>query len=201
MTKIMVFERQTQGRVHAVFDNGTECLLYRSECAQLKLEEGRVLSSTEYDFLVKELLGKRAIKRAMHLLTQQDRSEHQLREKLQRGGYPAECIERAVEYVRSYGYLDDRRLAANYVRLTQDGQSRMQISRRLTGRGIAREVIREVLEEEYSADELQQARRLLERRRFDAETADEKEVRRNYAFLARRGFSGGCIRKAMGFCT
>jgi regulatory protein len=41
--------------------------------------------------------------------------------------------------------------------------------------------------------EQMQIRRLLEKRHFDAETADRKEKERQYAFLIRRGYSASDI--------
>ena len=38
-----------------------------------------------------------------------DRSERKLREKLTQGGYPDCCVDAAIDYVKSFHYLDDYR--------------------------------------------------------------------------------------------
>ena len=57
----------------------------------------------------------RAKKRALYLLTDQDRTEKQLREKLEKTGYSGQVIEETIEYVRSFGYIDDLRYSVRYI--------------------------------------------------------------------------------------
>ena len=57
--------------------------------------------------------------------------------------------------------------------------------------------IEQALEEEYEAQELEQIYRLLEKRGYVAENADEREFRRTYQFLMRRGFKSNEILTAM----
>ena len=57
----------------------------------------------------------RAKKRALYLLTDQDRTEKQLREKLEKTGYSGQVIEETIEYARSLGYTDALRYAVRYI--------------------------------------------------------------------------------------
>ena len=56
-------------------------------------------------------IARKAKLRAVHLLEYRDRTEKDMRRKLQQGGYPAEIIEETMEYLRAYGYIDDKRYA------------------------------------------------------------------------------------------
>ena len=58
---------------------------------------------------------KEAVRRAMRLLMSRDRSERELLERLGREGFGPEETGTALEYVKSYGYVNDRRYAENYV--------------------------------------------------------------------------------------
>ena len=89
----------------------------------------------------------------MYLLQRQERTEKQLRDKLQQSGYPMECIEQAISYVKSYHYIDDYRYASVYIRYHQEKESRQKLVFKLIMRGINREVIERALEEEYVSDE------------------------------------------------
>ena len=109
MVAVNNYEALGKGRYRVAFDNGVSCILYRSEAAQLSIEVQCSLTDENYEYLINEIVGKRAKKRAMHILEQMDRTEHQLREKLAKGEYPQECIDSAVEYVKKYRYLDDER--------------------------------------------------------------------------------------------
>ena len=74
-------------------DDGTEFVLYRGEAKKYRLGEGAELSDNEYGELLYDVVGKRAKKRALHLLEKMDRTERQLRDKLRQGGYPPVCVE------------------------------------------------------------------------------------------------------------
>jgi len=139
----------------------------------------------------------RAKKRALHLLERMDRTEHQLREKLKTSDYPEEVIEEAIAYVKSFHYVDDKRYAENFTRYKKENLSRQQIKQKLMTKGISRETIDLVIEEEYDVDEKVQIRRLLEKKHFDGSTKDEGEFRRVYNYLLRRGFRSNDILKEM----
>ena len=139
----------------------------------------------------------RAKKRALHLLERMDRTEHQLREKLKASEYPEEVIEEAIEYVKSFHYLDDERYAENFTRYKKEGMSRQQIKQKLMMKGIARDIVDNAIEDEYDVDESVHIRRLLEKKRFSNELADEGEFRRVYNYLLRRGFRSSDILKEM----
>lgn len=188
---------QDKKRVKICLDNGESFVLYKGEALKLSLFEKEILEESKYKEIKKEVLGKRAVKRAMHLLEQQERTEKQLRDKLQQNGYPQSCIDQALEYVKSYHYVDDYRYAAVYIRYHQEKESRQKLTQKLMMRGISRELIERAMEEEFAADEKQQILELLKKRKYDSETADEAEYRKTAQFLMRRGFKTGDILAVM----
>ena len=74
--------------------------LYQGEARSLSLTKGMILSEEQYENLLHGVIGKRAIKRAVHLIERQERTERQLREKLSLSEYPEEAVEDAVSYVK-----------------------------------------------------------------------------------------------------
>lgn len=197
MVAVNNYEALGKGRYRVAFDNGVSCILYRSEAAQLSIEVQCSLTDENYDYLINEIVGKRAKKRAMHILEQMDRTEHQLREKLARGEYPQECIDSAVEYVKKYRYLDDERFASSYVRYHQEKLSRQQLSVKLTQKGVSKDIIAEALEIEYEADDGEKIRNLLSKRHFDPDNTDRQENNKIYQYILRRGFKSSDILKEM----
>lgn len=196
MLQVTEYEVIGKGRLRVCFDNGARLTLYRGEAKRAGLKEQGCVTEEDYELLLREL-GKRATRRAMHLLEQMDRTEHQLREKLARGDYPETCIEEAISYVKRFRYLDDLRYACSYVRCHQEKLSRQNLAAKLVQRGVKRELIEQAIEEEYEADETNQIRRLLVKRQFVPGTCDEKEFRRTYQYLMRRGFSGSDVLREM----
>lgn len=197
MVAVNNYEALGKGRYRVAFDNGVSCVLYRSEAAQLSIEAQCSLTDENYDYLINEIVGKRAKKRAMHILEQMDRTEHQLREKLAKGEYPQECIDSAVEYVKKYRYLDDERFASSYVRYHQEKLSRQQLSVKLSQKGVSKDIIAEALEMEYEADDGEKIRNLLSKRHFDPDNTDRQENNKIYQYILRRGFKSSDILKEM----
>lgn len=195
--QIVSFEKGEKGKRRIRFEEGESCIVYHSEIRGLHLEAGAYISLELYEHILKEIVGKRAKKRALHILEQMDRTEHQLREKLQRSEYPERCIEDAIAYVKRFHYLDDERYAENFTRYKKERMSRQQIKQKLMLKGVSRDIIVNVIEEEYDVDESIHIRSILEKKHFNSENVDEGEFRRVYNYLLRRGFRSNDILKEM----
>lgn len=186
--QIMTVVPRDKKKLEIGLDNGDTFVLYKGEAVRLSLFENEMVDDEKYQYIMKEILGKRATKRAMHLLEKQERTEKQLRDKLAQSGYPGQCVEQAIEYVRSYHYIDDYRYAAVYIRCHQEKESRQKITQKLLMRGIRREIIQQTLEEEFFSDERVQIENQMKKRHFDLDNADEAEQRKMIQYLLRRGF-------------
>ncbi|SFG61287.1 regulatory protein [Lachnospiraceae bacterium C7] len=199
MNEIQIVKIVAAGKTksNVKFDNGVTAAVYNGEIRKFDLVEGRFMPEDEYDELIQKVLGKRATKRAMHLLEKMDRTEKQVRDKLKQNGYPDDCIQIAVDYLYKFHYLDDERYARNYINGHQNCKSKQKLFMDLMSKGIDRETIEFSLEEEYEADEDSQIRKLLEKKKFDYENADQKEFKRVYSFLLRRGFKSSDILRQM----
>lgn len=86
-----------------------------------------------------------AKKKALSLLNYCDRTEFQLRQKLEEGAFPPQAIEEAIQYVYSFHYLDDRRYAENYVFSKRNEKSLFEIREELKCRGVEADLIDDVL--------------------------------------------------------
>ena len=179
---------QDKKKVKICLDNGDTFILYKGEANKLSLFENEVFDDVKYQQIMNDILGKRATKRAMHLLERQERTEKQLRDKLQQNDYPKQCIEQAIAYVKSYHYVDDCRYASVYIRYHQEKESRQKLTQKLMMRGISREIIEQAMAEEFVADECAQIEELLRKRGFDPESADDTIRRKTIQFLIRKGF-------------
>ena len=197
MNRVEEISEYKKGRNRVLLEDGTSWILYKGELRAYQLESGREISEELYREIQENVIGKRAKKRAMHLLEQMDRTEAGLREKLMQNEYPPEAVESAIAYVKSYHYLDDERYARNYVRSYQDSRSKKRIRQDLLAKGIAKRLIELALEEEYEGEEQQMILQLLEKKHFDSSRADAGEKRRIYAFLLRKGFRSEDILWAM----
>ncbi|MGI6071085.1 MAG: regulatory protein RecX, partial [Blautia sp.] len=110
--------------------------------------------------------------------------------------YPDEVVDEAMEYVKSFGYIDDRRYAENYIRYRFQTKSRLQIFQDLQKKGVAKDVITEAWEAVEAVEEMDEReliRTLLLKKYPSGSRLDEGQMRRLQGFLARRGFSWGDI--------
>lgn len=187
----------TKAKYRVVTDEQLAFMLYKGELSRYRLKENGELSAEVFQEIFKEILVKRAKLRAMHLLTRMDYTEAELEKKLMKGEYTPQAVKIAMDYVRSYHYLDDERYVIRYLSTYQGRKSRRQMQFELERKGIPREMIRrvqETLEDETGeTDETEMIRQLLEKRCRNPKEADEKEKRRHYGYLMRRGFSSSEI--------
>ena len=191
-------ESLTKTKYKVDLDGQFAFVLYKGELSRYGVKEGAELTEETVDEIYNTVLLKRAKKRAMHLLEDMDRTEVGLREKLRQGLYPAEIIEKAIDYVRSFGYLNDARYAENFILSRRNSKSRKEIHALLLGKGISDEEISIAFENCYGDQEEQEAvRRILEKKRVDPKTADDREMQKIYGYLARKGFRYETIRQVI----
>lgn len=195
--QIIQIETIGKGKRRIRFDTRETLVLYYSETRGYELKEGAFLSPSTYEYFEKEIVLKRAKKRALHLLEQMERTQQQLREKLLRSEYPKSVVEDAISYVKSFHYIDDERYAKTFVNNKKDKMSRQQMKQKLMAKGISQDTILEAIETEYDAEESVQIQNLLCKKHFSPEQADEGEFRRMYQYLLRRGFPSHEILKQM----
>ena len=120
-------EPYTKTKFKVYLDGKFAFVLYKGELSRYGIRRDEVITDGTVEKIETEVILKRAKLRAMHLLEDMDRTEAALREKLRQGCYTQEMIDRAVDYVKSFGYLDDARYAENFVRSRQGAKSRKEI--------------------------------------------------------------------------
>lgn len=121
--------------------------LYKSEIKSCNLVKGMELEEELHNRILYEIVGKRAKKRAMHILEKRDKTEQQLRDKLIENRYPIEAVEDAIAYVKSYGYIDNVSYARRYIEYRRKNKSLKQLKMELYAKGISNEILCQVLEE------------------------------------------------------
>lgn len=153
----------------------------------------------------KELLLK-GKKRALRLLERKDYSRKELSERLKKDGYDEELIEKIIEYVDSFHYLDDTRVAGSYIRSRKGFKSRRELEYMLKQKGISEEEISLAMEENYitedgTSQEEEVIQKQLQKYHLTEETLQElsyEEKQKIAARLYRKGFEPDKIKKQLG---
>ena len=191
----------SKSRCRIYIDGQFAFALYKGELRKFHLKEGQEFPPDHYREITEEVLPKRAKLRCMNLLQSRDYTRKQLEDKLLQGEYPQECIEAAIAYVESYGYLDDLRYAKDFIEYHIDSRSRGRMEMDLMRKGIGRDLIRQAFEEldelGVEQDEAAMIRELLSKKQYCAEKATSQEQQRLYGFLYRRGFHADAIAREL----
>lgn len=187
-------------------DSGEKFILYKGEIRILKIKAYSELPESVYMQIMKAVLPKRAKLRAMNLLKARDYTEYQLHKKLSDAEYPAEIVDVAVEYVKSFGYVNDRRYAVSYIKEQSSRRSRKEIAQKLQQKGIPRDIIEGVFyelvgensgyEESKEFDETEVIIKALRKKKYDgSESYEDKQ--KLLAYFYRKGFDIDSVYKAM----
>ena len=186
-----------KNRSKVYIDEQLAFVLYRGELSCYKIKENKEIGQEVYDEIVREVLLKRAKLRCLYLLKSQDRTEQQLRQKLCQGNYPAVVVNQAIDYVKSYGYIDDLRYSQQYMEYRESSKSRRQIMQELLRKGISKEIIQAVFEKKEPVDESALIYKWIAKKCVDLENATFQERQKLYLFLLRKGFSSNEINRAI----
>ncbi len=172
--------------------------LNKTEVEHYGIREGAFLGEEAYHEIMEKLLPKKVCQRAMYFLLKMDRTEFQLRKKLRDSLFPEFLVDYAIDYVKSFHYIDDVRYAVSYIDYRKDSRSRLQLTSELRGKGVSREDIEKAFEQADVPDEEEQIRYWQQKRRYHPEEASPKEREKFYQFLMRKGFSLSVIRRVFG---
>ncbi len=149
----------------------------------------------------KEAAGSRlAFNSAMFSLDMRDHSEREIRQKLSRK-YDENSVDTAVEKLIDLGFVNDRRYAELLTRelFERKRYGKNRVRSELYRKGIASEIVNEVLEEyenENEPDNVQTIVDIIEKKYYN-KLIDEKSRQKVVAALVRLGYSFSDIRQAM----
>ena len=178
--------------------------LYKKEVALLNLKEEDIISAMKLEEIIESTVFYRCKLKAMQLLQHMDRTEKELKDRLIREAYPADIVDRTIEYVKSFHYIDDVRYAVSYIRLKSMTKSKKQINMGLYAKGIFEDTIEQAYAELAESEDMLEGhedaeivaiRRIVHKKCSDLSTLTKEEKLKISASLYRKGFSSENIRK------
>jgi regulatory protein len=202
--------RRRWGKLYVVTTSeGRRFLVLRDPSSERFLKAGAPLDHEGLAALAGPFARTAGMALAYRLLGVRDRTEREMRDALIAEGIQTpEVIDDIVGTLRRQGYLDDRRLASQFVQyLAKRKPSGPHLVRRkLRHAGVSAEIVEEEIREALSPEQEREMAEELARRKLATmkgmEHASPKEreqaVRRIHGFLSRRGFSE---RVVSGICS
>ena len=193
---------RTPDRFDLIVDGEPYALLSVDAIAALGLSIGRSIAGLE-ERIMRAAAELHVHDRALRIIAARARSKAELRRALVRKGEEPELVDRAIDRLSAQGFLDDAAFAQSFTRhkVLGGGQSRRRVQAELARKGVSREVTDAAIDVVFEEEQVDQ-RAIVEgvaRRKLRSLTRLEPAVRRRrlYGFLARRGYDGDDIRRAM----
>lgn len=103
--------------------------------------------------IYKKMILPYAKEAALALLERKDRSELEIRKKLEEKEFPETIFDEVIAYLYEYHYLDEQRLVRSYLAGNAKNKSKRMILLKLKEKGISQKIIESVMEhEEYQGN-------------------------------------------------
>lgn len=199
--KVIKIEEFSKTKIKIIFESMEEIILYKADLRRYHIEEGQDLQIEQVNVLMRELLPRRAKMRCMKLLQSKDYTEGEIRAKLVNDGYPQSVIDEAVQYLYGYKYLDDERYVKLYYQSRSMRKSKKQIIIDLQQKGISKDTIIGVLEQDFDIDTEGGDKycicKWLFKKKYDDDNFTYEEKEKVKTSLYRKGFQINDINQCM----
>lgn len=183
-----------KNKVKVYIEEEYRFLLYTTDIKKYKIVEYGELSEKEYEDIIVNTVFRRAKQKALAILKRMDRTEFELREKLKRADYTEDIIQKTIDYIVSFNYINDEKYARYYVKSKKSSKSKRIMTMELKNKGIDKEIIEEAMNEEFTNDEVALVK-AMGRKILTIEEMTKEEKLKLSAALYRKGFKSEDIRK------
>lgn len=192
MGKITDIQKQKRNRtrVSVYIDGEFVCGLDEVAAAKSRLKVGDEITESELKAVVFESELNSAFERAVAYLGLAPRARKEIERYLVDKGYDRTVVTAALEKLDGYKYIDDRLYAESFIRSKSKKYGTYRLKAELKKKGIAQDIIDELLEDGGDDNVYAVAQKYLRSHR----ACDKQKLKR---FLAGRGFSWDSIDAAV----
>ena len=121
--------------------------------ARYCLKTGQSFDEKFFDELLIENGDFACFNRALNLLSKTMKSEKMLKDFLKEKKYPHSCIQKAIEKLKDYGYINDESYAENFISFASNSKSKKKIKYDLLSKGIDSNIIERLLQENFNEED------------------------------------------------
>lgn len=200
ITKIEI-QKKNEHRSSVFIDNMFSFGASNVDILFYKLKENQEISEEKLQDILDNIVYTKARDQAFKILGFKARTQKELYDKLIEKEYSSFVSEKIVEEMIKYKYIDDLSYANNYLKeqLSYKGNGISKIKFQLSQKGVSREIIDSLFfEDDFYDEQLEKVIQLIETktRRIDIENITDKEKKKIYDFLLRRGYSYSIVNEA-----
>ena len=186
--------QKNKSRVNIFVDDSFFCGLNKETAILFGLKENQDVDEEKLKSAIFESEVKSAFEKALDYLGRRMYSKHELFDRLIKKGYEKDVIEKAIEKLEEYRYVDDKLFAKQFAGSNSKVSKRI-LQGKLIQKGISSDIIPEIIEERTPEMEyelcLEQARKYLRSKTVN----DINSIQKMQASLARKGFDFDIIKK------
>lgn len=184
---VTAIEEYTKKKYKIYMDEQFAFVLYKSELYSFKIKLDCEVDDSDYLKILNEVVLKRAKRRTLYLLKNMDRTEQELRNKLKEGFYTDDIIDKAIEYVKGYHYINDENYAERFVEYKSKYNSKLEVMSKLRQKGISKEVVNDIYESANISEE-DAIIKLIKKKTHNCCEIDKDQQRKLHMYLCRKGF-------------
>jgi len=190
-------QKKNKKRCSIYVDDEYYCSVDREILKEVNLSEG-IISENEFARKMDIINYKTALKAALTMLVRAPRTEKELSLKLRQKGLPDSAIQKAVEYLKGTGYINDEAYAESVIRSSKDikGCSSNSLYSKLSQKGIDSETIRKKINE-ADFDEYSSALKAAQKKLQSLKGSSKDKAAKLMSFLFRKGFGMDTCKKVL----
>lgn len=137
-----------------------------------------------------------ALDKTLTYITAAQKTEKQIKDYLYKKGYLPAVVKYVLEKLRDYRFVDDQDYAETYARNYAQRKGRRLIKLELKRKGISDEHVETALEELDDEEQLEGAKRLLEKY-MRTKTADRETLSKAFRYIMSKGFDYDVAKRAL----
>ncbi len=162
-----------------------------------KLKENTNLTEKKYNEIIENSIYLKAKDTAFKYLGYKARTKYEVQQKLIEKEFPTEIIDRTINLLEQYGYIDDANYSKKFIseKINYRGYGKHRIKYELKQKRVDEEIIDALLIDTYD-DELEKAIKLASKK-IKNKNIDYKEKQKVIAYLQRRGYSFDIIKESI----
>nr|WP_314278360.1 recombination regulator RecX [uncultured Peptostreptococcus sp.] len=193
------FQQKNKDRINLYVDGKYLISMYAEMVYKYNISLDSEIDREKLTEIIKADDYEKAKNKALNYISRLERSEKKVREKLE-GEFDQEIIERVIEFLKKYSFIDDRRyanrLATNAIKYKRVGRNR--IKRDLYIKGLDTPMIEKTISEINGDEELENAIYLAEKKLSKIKSDNMMLIRTKlYQHLSYKGFSYDTINSAI----
>ena len=187
--------QKNKSRVNIFVDDSFFCGLNKETAIIFGLKENKEIDEEKLKTAIFESEVKSAFEKALDYTSRRMHTKKELLDKLVQKGYSQEVVDKAIEKLEDYHYIDDNLFAKQFVQANSH-LSKKVLQGKLFQKGISRDIILENISDRTQNDELELCLALAKKYTKTKPINSYKDLQKMQASLARKGFDFDIIKKA-----